>query len=854
LKSPRAVAFAAVLALMGRFLLPAPPPRTLEGLAAMLGEAAGASVRPADIAWEPSPGILAEFLWGRRILFLGAAGGARDLFRARVRLTLEGRPVSVGGLRNLTATPFGDEQNLVIDGEHAAFATASYGKVESVTLLDLGGKTAPADDSTVDDLTAAITNVQETGTSRGIGKIDVNFDTPGVGASLGFSDGRLVIAPSGGKAFAVDLASGALEADPDAAGVRLSAEPSLRKRPILWAVDTVRTELGPEPVAIVEATVFNLRDLWRRSMYAMFGPASQPAPVPVAAVVEPPPSPPPPPQALDASYAQTDTSVWPPAPIPPIWKNPEPGEGTWEPVLYPWLKRFPVAEASPGAARPAGPPPYFYRTMIRPDPERPYAKVLIVAMDMRQLELDMEAGVEDPKPLTGAHGSGRIPRDPKILNRVVGAFNGAFKTTHGEYGMMVHRHVLLPAKPNAASVVVTDDRRVGLGTWGPTADNPADVVSFRQNLEPLVQDGKLSPSGRTQWGWQLTGTSMLTERSGLCVTDSGNLYYVWGDEVSATTLGKAMLLARCTYGMHLDMNPHHTGFVFAGVRSLANHDYDAKLLTPLMQIWPERYLEYAPKDFFYLMLRETVPGGDVAWTEDVGTSPAPAWIPAVWHAMVKTPGSTPDSTVQVELTAFETARVLFRVRVAKVTKQEGSKREYASSELGEGDVHRVIAAVGLGNPNDTRGAENIRTVFNQFPIGTLSADEARGLTISPDGAVLAKADHDEGIELPVILEGGKVPDAAKEVRLMRPRGAVCVTPSGYTVIATATSHSDEPAALALERAGCSRAVALDRGAHRPAFLHRAGAGSPPLARYDESVLYAVTRPMAPRVFRWNLAP
>jgi hypothetical protein len=757
----------------------------------------------------------------------------------------------VAGLRNLTATPLGDEQRLVLEGDHAAFATASYGKVESVTLLDLRGKTAPADNSIVDDLTTTITNVQETGTAGGIGKLDVNFDAPEPGVSLGFGAGRLAIAPSGGKDFAIDADTGTLEFDPDAVGVRVAAEPALRKRPILWAVDTVRAELGPEPVAMAEAAVFNLRDFCRRSMYAIFGPDSQEAPVAAAA------APAPPPQALDASYAQKDTSVWPPAPIVPIWKNPEPGEGTWEPVVYPWLKRFPVPEAVPGA-RPSAPPPYYYKTMIRPDRERPYAKVLIVAMDMRQLELDMEAGVEDPKPLTGAHGSGRIPRDPKILNRVVGAFNGAFKTTHGEYGMMVHRHVLLPPKPTAATVVVTEDRRVGLGNWGPTAELPADVVSFRQNLEPLVMDGKVSPSGRTQWGWQLTGTSMLTERSGICVTENGNLYYVWGDEVSASTLGKAMLLARCTYGMHLDMNPHHTGFVFASVRSLPNHDYDARLLTPLMQIWPERYLEYAPKDFFYLMLRDPMPPGDVAWTEDVGTSPAPAWIPAVWHAMVKTPGSAPESTVQVELTAFETARVLFRVRAAKVAKMEGSKREYASGELGEEDVHRVIAAVGLGNPNDTRGAENIRSVFNQFPIGTLTADEARGLTVWADGAAQtkgdSKSDGDTGLELPIILENGKVPEAAKEVRLMRPRGAVCVTASGYTVVATATSNSDEPAALALAKAGCSRAVALDRGAHRPAFLHRAGAGSPPLARYDESVLYAITRPMAPRAFRWNVSP
>ena len=110
----RAVAFVAAIAVIGRALMPGPPPRSIEGLAAMLGEAAGGAVLPGDIAWEPSPGILAEFLWGRRVLFLGRSDNTatRDLFRARVRLTLEGRPVAVAGLHNLTATPLGDEQKL----------------------------------------------------------------------------------------------------------------------------------------------------------------------------------------------------------------------------------------------------------------------------------------------------------------------------------------------------------------------------------------------------------------------------------------------------------------------------------------------------------------------------------------------------------------------------------------------------------------------------------------------------------------------------------------------------------------------------------------------------------------------
>jgi hypothetical protein len=173
------LALGTVLALASRFALPAPPPRTLDGLAALLGQATGGTVQPGDVAWEPSPGVLAEFVWGRRVLFLSSVAGApRDVFRARVRVTLEGRPVAISGLHNLTATPLGDEQKLVIHETRAAFATATYGAIEAVTLLDLAGKPRPPGGSSIDLITGAITNLQESGSTQGIGRIDLNIDEP----------------------------------------------------------------------------------------------------------------------------------------------------------------------------------------------------------------------------------------------------------------------------------------------------------------------------------------------------------------------------------------------------------------------------------------------------------------------------------------------------------------------------------------------------------------------------------------------------------------------------------------------------------------------------------------------------
>jgi hypothetical protein len=857
----RAALFFGVLALGKRVFDPPPAVQSVEGLVVALERATGGVVRREDVAWEPSPGILTEILAGRRILFLSRPreGGARDLFRARVRLTLEGRPVAVSAVHNLTGTPLGDEQELVALGPRAAFATASYGKVESVTLLDLKSKPAVASPSIFDGFMSAISNLQETGTSAGVGRVDVSLDAPCDAIALGFSPTGdvLSIADGRGKSMRLEVATGALRVDRSALGGRASTPPSLPKRPVLWAVDTVRAELGPEPVARVEEAVFALRDWAKRAGYRALGGRREldvePQAVPAV-------------RALGAEPGAVDTGTWPPPPIRSMWKNLEPGEAGWEPITYPWLKRLGGASGPELAAsrdrRGAEPPPYFYKTTVRPDRERPYVKVLVVAMDMRQLELDMEGGVEDPKPLTGVRGAGKIPRDPKILGRVVGAFNGAFKTTHGEYGMMVDRRVLLPPKPAAATLVVTRDHGVGLGNWGTSTAIPDDLLSFRQNLEPLVEDGRLSPSGRTQWGYQLTGTSMFTERTGVCLSAAGQLYYFWGDELSGATLGKAMLQAGCTYGMHLDMNPHHTGFVFASVRSYANRDYDAKLLTPAMEIMAERYLEWSPKDFFYIMLREVGPGGDLAWAPDPGTQPAPTWLTSVLRADAKGRGGG-SSKSDVELVAFDARRLGFRIqtavrqrRAATREADAGEDRDFLSTELPEEDARRVIASIGLGNPPKEARGPGAGTGGGGAGAGGapsamayVAADEKTGLFIGSSAELEAKGAA-SAIALPWLFEDGKLAPAARD-RSPRRRGALCVTPTGYVVVALATADTDDALAEPLLGLGCTRGVALDRGSHRSAFVHRAGGASPPLSHYDETALYALGVPMPARAFRWR---
>ncbi|MGH7271310.1 MAG: hypothetical protein ACREJ3_12855, partial [Polyangiaceae bacterium] len=488
----------------------AAPARDLDALAVLLGrEAGGAQVAPASIRWQDSGGVVADAILGRWALFLARAPGddAGDVWRARVRVSPDGSVTGAGGAHDLTSTPLGDDHELVVRGEYAAFATRAYGQEQSVTLLSLAGEGSENQaDRVIDRAMAAITNLQRTGSAGGIGRVDVTFESPAraVGLALGEDALGLTIASGDPRRAAtityarLDLATRDLR--PEVPGIHADTATHLVKFFSHWAVDTLRAIpwMGPAPIAWVEDQALALRDMLRQ---ATFRAGRDPTDV----VSTAPPRPP-----VLASTTVADGQVpWPPPSIPTIWKSPQPSEGQWIVPDIPWLRRV------PGVLKGAKSP--FYMTFVRPDADRPYAKVLLVAMDLRQLDLHMEAGVEDPEPLTGPNGTGRIPRDPAQARLVAAAFNGAFKTEHGHYGMMVRKRVLLPPIPGAATVVVLGDGRVGFGTWGANrtvggiAGVPdGDIDSFRQNLEPLIDHGQMNPMGRNLWGFTLPGKGAQT--------------------------------------------------------------------------------------------------------------------------------------------------------------------------------------------------------------------------------------------------------------------------------------------------------------------------------------------------------
>ncbi|MBN2195286.1 MAG: hypothetical protein JW751_20885 [Polyangiaceae bacterium] len=832
----RLMALAGALALLSRVVALAPPPPTAEGLAGILGRSVGGVVQARDIAWEPSSGLLGDATLGRRVLFLGAprADGPRDLYRARVRLGRDGSPVVVRDLRNLSSTPLGDEAGLTTNAGYASFATVAYGGVQAVTVLTLDrGPAGGAALTPLGWLQRTLTAWQSTGSPRGLGRMDVLFDVAPAAVEIELTPPTVAIGVDGrSHGLLLDTMGSTLteRGGGQISGIHLARVAPDAKPFILWAVDTARMTFGARPVAWAEDVAFTTADLLRQAYFGLGVAGARPS-----AKSDSPLSPP-----ADAALAGP-ADDWPPPNLPSIWDTELAGEGVWEPVEYSFLA--PVVGSTSEA------PPYFFRTFIRPDSKRSFSRLMLVALDMRQLDVRVQAGREDPKPLTGPSGTGRIPREGNTLDRVVATFNGAFKTDHGPYGMVVDRRVLLPPVPGAATFIVDDQGRSGFGTWPASPEIPAHVVSLRQNLEPLLVDGTINPTGRSTWGEQLVGTGVQTQRTAICMTPAGHVYYAFGSHIDATSLGRGLRQAGCSYAIHLDMNPRHCGFVFADVVDMDQHRFELRKADGEMSIAPEKFVFSSAKDFFYVLVRDLRPPSiqGAVWEPSPGRQPNPAFLTGIFRTVVRVGG------VAVELTSFAPNRFDFVLR-AGTREPRPLTAPPPTIKLEASDQKRALAAIGLGA---TTTEHQLGLSFHQLP--TLGfRDDAAILAVGPSGflrvvstpAALKLGAGEVAIQLPLLASESSPNPRADAPGPLRERAALGTGCDGHVMVARATHDTSAVLANALLAAGCDLVVELERGAQIPPFLHRARTPDPPASQYDGSVLYALDRPTRPRTYRF----
>jgi hypothetical protein len=508
---------------------------------------------------------------------------------------------------------------------------------------------------------------------------------------------------------------------------------------------------------------------------------------------------PPAPKIVEPTYEKTsatllaDDYAWPP---------PAPEGAEWQAFDRPWMHEIP------------GAPKTFYTSSVTPDPKRK-AEVQIVALDARQLELDMAIGAEGPFPPDEKtkgkwpRNGGKLPRDPAIATRVVVAFNGAFRLDQNAHGMTIRGRVFAPPVDHAATLLMNDDDRLGFGTWGPDMKIPSGVRSLRQNLDPLLDDGVIYPRGRHRWGGIIKGKNQVgqrAKRSGICRTSGGHLLYLWGDSIEAHDLGMAMKKAGCDYGMHLDMNAVHIGFVFMSYDDAKYEKGKSEALAKNMGITDRRYVHQpSPKEFFYATLRAPV-APDASFLPDGQVQPPPAWLPTI---LAKSEGS-------VRTTFIDGKRVRFALTAGHDELDAAGKRLFetkAPPPLEGEDRERVLAAVDLG------------VAPKKEPLGLIVAGVER-VALAPSAASIAI--DDEG-RLSIVAPGEPVArfHFVAQARALLLDGKSFAAPEDLGLAIGVTARGDlvvaeGPSAAiveSLKRAGCVRIVAPRSGKTR---LERAG--------------------------------
>ncbi len=644
---------AALLATLVHGSRPAPVKERATALASELTRR-GVPTRAEDVTFvDPPRGVFGALGATSRAIVRTppAAGEPNDLFLVYAKLSPEGVLLDVGGMYNVTETSGADESVPSVGGERFAYVAQPLvaGSHATVHVIDLSGQSSNLDDfSRLEKAQLSITNAQDTGQFRGIGKrtfavsqdepaagdaahgAEKNPETePAVADSKGTNEGEppvsrvrctlegdTLVVTDEGRLARVDLA-GAAQLPP-----WLSVVDQEVARPgnlVTWAVDRVRDVVGDEAMQTVKAVAFTGLEVVMRQREDMRGESAAAEDIAKDLGQET--------LAEPTRVIPTDPEIgWPPAPLD-AWITPAlPGEGVWNPQ-----------DKDPFVRRVEGLPPAFLTTYIRPDKSRKTTRVFIALWDPRQVELHMMAGTVEPKGATGEAGPGLIPRDPAVLERVVAASNAGFQALHGEFGMMADGVVYLPPKPYAATVAVLRDGNTAFGTWPEDQSIPTDVLSYRQNMTVLVQDGQFNPYGRTWWGGTPPGWADKTHtvRTGMCLTKEKFVAYFYGADLGPEGLAQAMIQTRCSYGLALDMNAGHSGLEFYTVAR--NEDFPA-LGRPLQNDWEAegtvsgidgwkfrgrrfirgmglmnfpRYIRREARDFFYMTLRHMLPGTNI---------------------------------------------------------------------------------------------------------------------------------------------------------------------------------------------------------------------------------------------------
>ena len=270
-------------------------------------------------------------------------------------------------------------------------------------------------------------------------------------------------------------------------------------------------------------------------------------------------------------------SFGPPSPLRSFAGNPLPGEGVWrvlgtvngEPAIYGTYLRFSSVYSSYVAG--------------------------IASMNQSLLRFELRPGTLDPGPGRW-NAADYIPSGTR--RGLMATFNSGFRINSSGGGFYLNGSTSGTLTRGVASMVYYRDGHIAIGVWGRTVRMTRQVVGVRQNLHPIVIDGRVPSTVdynvQTSWGATLGG-GYYVWRSGIGVTRDGRVIFVYGPELDVRDLASLLRRAGAVTAMELDINPAWMSYEYY-LHSQRANPKPVNLL-PDQQQPPDRYYFPNSRDF-----------------------------------------------------------------------------------------------------------------------------------------------------------------------------------------------------------------------------------------------------------------
>jgi hypothetical protein len=220
-------------------------------------------------------------------------------------------------------------------------------------------------------------------------------------------------------------------------------------------------------------------------------------------------------------------------------------------------------------------------------------------LDTTLLKTVYVPGSRQPPGAPTAWGT-KVP--PEEWPALVAAFNAGFQMQDAQGGVYLEGQELIPLVDGGASFVIHNDGKVDIGAWGSDVQMSPDVVSVRQNLALIVENGQpvagLPDNADGAWG-ATVGQRVFVWRSGAGIDKNGGLVYVAGPGLSAVTLAVLLQRAGAVRAMELDINHDWvTAYTYEQADPADPSSINGVKLLPAMSQANNRYLNPTEVDFF----------------------------------------------------------------------------------------------------------------------------------------------------------------------------------------------------------------------------------------------------------------